>query len=496
MAENQDSKSNRTKQTALLSEDRPQPHSLETERAVLAAMLRDPKFCVGISIEIFGGKKTKKIKKNKFDEDSGIEDVFYSPVHRDLYRTILKLYDDDVKIDILSLGHQLKLQKKFDDIGGDIFLFDLYNTIATTANIETWCKIVREHAMLRRTIIACSETVAKCYDKDLKPIELIEDLEKQIYEIHANNSKSEIVEMKSVVENTFINIKAIIDKKVSPGIPSGLSDLDRLVVGFKPGEMFVLAARPSIGKTALALNIIRNVALRGEHKRSVAFFSLEMTTEQITRRLLCTEAQISESCFFDNSFKSTDINKLTTAVSAFQNSSIFLDETGALTISELRAKARRLKSQNKIELIVIDYLQLMRADNKKTDNRQEEVALISSGIKSLAKELKIPILVLAQLNRESEKTSGAASAHPKLSHLRESGSIEQDADIVTFLHRDRDKTKENNREANRAGSEAILIVEKNRNGRTGLVDLVFYPDRLEFCCKARYDESDRPGNAR
>ncbi len=490
MTDSLENKPKKAKQFSLLAEDRPQPHSLETERAVLAAMLRNPEFCVGISVEIFGGMNKSK-KKRRIDEP-GIEDVFYSPVYRDLFKTIRQMDDDGIKIDILSVTHQLKLQGKYDDIGGEIFLFDLYNSIATTANIEVWCKIVKEHAMLRHMIIACTETVSKCcLSKDLNPGELIDDLEKKIYDIHENNSKTEVRDIQSAAKDAFVNIQDLISKKVKPGIPSGFPDLDKLVIGFKPGEMFVLAARPSIGKTTLALNIIRNVALRGEQNSAVAFFSLEMTTEQITRRLLCTEAQISETCLYDNSFKSADMHKLTQAVDKFNGAKIFLDETGALTITELRAKARRLKTQHNIDLIVIDYLQLMRADNKKTDNRQEEVALISSGIKSLAKELKIPILVLAQLNREVEKTSGA-SAHPKLSHLRESGSIEQDADIVTFLHRDRDKTKEHNRETAQVGSESILIVEKNRNGRTGLVDLIFYPERMEFGSKARYTESDRP----
>jgi replicative DNA helicase len=322
--------------------------------------------------------------------------------------------------------------------------------------------------------------------------DLVDEIETKIYEVRNKNTKSDIIQISRSIEIEFGNVMKIINKAVEVGIPSGFPDLDKLVIGFKPGEMFVLAARPSIGKTSLALNFIRNVALRGGKSRSVAFFSLEMTAQQITRRLLCTEAQISETRFFDGSFKNHEMPKLTQAVKAYQNAKIYIDPTGGLTISELRAKARRLKMMENIELIVIDYLQLMHSGDK-TESRQQEVAEISSGIKRLAKDLSIPVLVLAQLNREIEKTAGA-SARPKLSHLRESGAIEQDADIVAFLHRDRDDTKNKslNKDEIRNGVEASLIVEKNRNGQTGIVDLAFFPHRMEFVNKSKFSEEDRP----
>lgn len=255
--------------------------------------------------------------------------------------------------------------------------------------------------------------------------------------------------------------------------------------------MFVLAARPSIGKTSLALNVIRNLVLptRSPHPRKVAFFSLEMTEGQIARRLLCTEAGISESVFWNKTFQSSDLTKLTGAVSAFQKAKLFIDPTGGITIAELRAKARRLKMKEDIDAIVIDYLQLMHADGR-TDNRQQEVGEISGGIKALAKDLKIPVLVLAQLNREVDKSNGPAGLRPKLAHLRESGTIEQDADIVTFLHRNRDDAKEVS-DPNQS-VKAEWIVEKNRNGRTGVIELNFFPTRMEFLPAAPYDEEDCP----
>jgi replicative DNA helicase len=233
------------------------------------------------------------------------------------------------------------------------------------------------------------------------------------------------------------------------------------------------------------------VALKGDRGRPIAFFSLEMTAEQITRRLLCTESGIPESAFFDGSFKSkSDMSRLTRAVSSLQKANIFIDPTGGLTISELSAKARRLKALNNIELIVIDYLQLMKVGGR-IESRQQEVAEISSGIKKLAKDLGVPVLVLAQLNREVEKGASKAS-RPKLSHLRESGAIEQDADVVAFLHRDRDETKDLSKEAQREGVESMLIVEKNRNGQTGIVNLKFYPQTMEFKSASRYSDEDNP----
>ena len=266
---------------------------------------------------------------------------------------------------------------------------------------------------------------------------------------------------------------------------TGFPDLDNMTGGLKRGEMFVVAARPSIGKTALALNIIRNIVMKNQPKTTV-LFSLEMTDEQISTRLICTEADLSDRQFRDGNFRNQkDMLRLSSAVSNLRNAPLFIDPTGGLTIAELRAKARRMKIQHNIDLIVIDYLQLMQGSGNE-ESRQREVSEISSGIKSLAKELKIPVMVLAQLNREVEK--GTASTLPKLSHLRESGSIEQDADVVVFLHRDRDQAK--NLPPGQS-VEAKLIVEKNRNGETGYVNLEFYPSRMEFV-NVRYTTDDRP----
>ena len=454
--------------------DRAQPHNHKIEQAVLAAMLREPKSCVDIAVSVLGTNPEN----------------FYAAAHRDIFKAAIELNAAGTAPDLLSVAQKLRSAGKLDAVGGELYLAELFSTIATTVNIEAWCKILLNLSMLRRMINACSGALMKCYDNDAEPVRLVEEIETDIYNIRNVGQPDVIKNFNALVAAEFKTLLDISEKKVEVGIPTGFAQVDEFTGGLKPGEMFVLAARPSIGKTSLALNIIANVAYRGRSPRPVAFFSLEMTDSQIARRLLCTEAQISERLFWDGSFKNSDINKLSGAASRIRQSKLFIDPTGGLTISELRAKARRLKSEHDIQLIVIDYLQLMHADSR-LDGRQQEVAEISGGIKKLAKDLQIPVLVLAQLNREIDKNT-SANARPKLAHLRESGAIEQDADIVCFLHRNRDDSKNL---PDGASTEAEWIIEKNRNGQTGTVKLLFYPSRMEFVAAAPMSEQYAPGAA-
>ncbi len=454
--------------------DRAQPHDPAVERAVLAAMLREPASCIDTAIMILHD-----------------EEAFYSHVHRELFRTILALHNDPKKeVDLISVAHELSIAGKLDAIGGEVFLAELDGAISTTVNIESWCEILKKYAMLRKMIDVCSESLMKCYDPEADAGRLVEEIETDIYKVRSEDASHSIVQVQESIVNEFQSLMDILDGKVEVGIPTGFAQLDKYTGGLKAGEMFVLAARPSIGKTSLALNVIANLALptRTPNPRRVAFFSLEMTAGQISRRLLCTEAGLSESVFWNKSFHTSDLTKLTGAVSAFQKAKIFIDETAGLSIAELRAKARRLKMKENIEVIVIDYLQLMHADGR-VDSRQQEVAEISGGIKALAKDLRVPVLVLAQLNREVDKTAGAG-AKPKLAHLRESGSIEQDADIVTFLHRNRDDAKEVS--GPDQSVNALWIIEKNRNGRTGEINLLFFPSKMEFAPAAPRSAEDCP----
>ena len=439
--------------------DRAQPHNLKVEQAVLAAMFRDPKGCIDTVLSKLG--------------PSG--DAFYGAANRTIFLATVELHKNDSVPDLLSVAQKLKALDKLEAAGGELYLAEIYSSIATAVNIEAWCDILRNLAMLRRMIDACSGALIKCYDNDADPDKLVEEIETDIYKIRTAGATEVIRDLRLLVAQEFQTLMDIKDRKIEVGIPTGYAPLDEFTGGLKKGEMFVLAARPSIGKTSLGLNIIANVAIKGAVHRPVAFFSLEMTDSQIARRLLCSEAGIPESVFWNGTFNDSDMVKLTAAATSIRNAQLFIDPTGGLTISELRTKARRLKNEHDIQLIVIDYLQLMHADAR-VDSRQQEVAEISGGIKKLAKDLDVPVLVLAQLNREIDKNA-SANARPKLAHLRESGAIEQDADIVTFLHRNRDDAKNL---PDGSSTEAELIVEKNRNGKIGTVKLNFYPSRMLF----------------
>jgi replicative DNA helicase len=437
--------------------DRAQPHALNVERAVLGAMLREPDSCIDLAVGQFGR-----------------QEVFYTPAHRVIYSALTELHGQRHNADLVSLAQLLKERGKLDAVGGEIYLAELEGSIATTVNLESWCRTLVKYAMLRRMINVCSTSLMKCYDADRDISDLVDEIESDIYEVRHDDAAHTVYSIQELVANEVNSLISIMNNEVEVGIPTGFASIDEYTGGLKKGEMFVLAARPSIGKTTLGLNVIRNVALHPTKPRAVAFFSLEMTEQQIARRLLCTEAQVSESAFWNHSFLDSDLDKLTRVAEKIEKANIWIDPTGGLSIAELRAKARRLVSQHHVELIVIDYLQLMTADER-VESRQQEVAKISGGIKKLAKDLNVPVLVLAQLNREVDKNS-SPNARPKLAHLRESGAIEQDADIVTFLHRNRDDTKNNAV----TSVEAEWIIEKNRNGRTGVVKLLFYPARMEF----------------
>ena len=377
--------------------DRAQPHALNVERAVLGAMLREPESCIDLAVSQFGR-----------------QEVFYVPAHRVIYSALTELHSQDKDADLVSLAQLLKERNKLDAVGGEVYLAELDGAISTTVNLESWCRILVKYATLRRMIDVCSASLMKCYDTDRDVSNLVDEIESDIYSVRHEDASHTMYSIQELVFEEVKSLISIMNNEVEVGIPTGFADIDKYTGGLKKGEMFVLAARPSIGKTTLGLNVIRNVALHPTKPRAVAFFSLEMTEQQIARRLLCTEAQVSESAFWNHSFLDSDLDKLTRVADKIEKAKIWIDPTGGLSIAELRAKARRLVSQHQIELIVIDYLQLMTADER-VESRQQEVAKISGGIKKLAKDLDIPVLVLAQLNREIDKNS-SPNARPKLEH--------------------------------------------------------------------------------
>ncbi len=461
------------------NEDRPLPHNVEAEKAVLSSLMIDPEYCV----------EQARIKVRT-------EKVFYHPPHRALFKTILELDDNNIGVEFLNIAHDLRKKDLLEEIGGEIFLAELEQFIATTANFEDHCKIVTDLYKLRNMINVCIASSNKCYDIDTEPDEIINDIESKILEVRNVSGENDIIEFKDGIKGTLENIFAISRGEVEPGIPTGFYQLDQMINGgLKGGEMFVLAARPSIGKTSLALNILRNIATKldnktGQPQYPVAFFSLEMTARQIMERLICTEAKISLGAFFrKGGLQGPELQKLTSAASSLKDTKIFIDETPALSLSMLKSKARRLMQNNGVRILIVDYLGLMKIDGR-VESRQLEVSAISAGVKELAKELNIPILILAQLNRESEK-NGTGNTKPVLSNLRDSGAIEQDADVVAFLHRDRDKQKEQTEEAKIEGLEATIIVEKNRNGATGYVPTRFFAERTEFVAEEhKYQTND------
>ncbi len=488
----------------------PVPADFETERAVLASLLAEPEsmntaqaILSGLQ-EVPGQKKKKSVAGDEQTQycERMANLIFKDPKHQCIYQAILAIHleaagkdqNEAKQHDLLTVSDRLKKARKLDIIGGMDYLIQLQNSIPSTANLESWCQILRDYAMLRQIIGACKDTLDLCnVNSETSVRSLLEGIEAKLFAVRSNFADTSLKPFSALLMETLTFFHDVTMHKTETGIPTGYPDLDRMTGGLKPGEMVVLAARPSIGKTAIALNIVRNIIMKDvpeEQRKRVAFFSLEMSDAQVVQRLLCTEAGVSLSDIVHHNLKPGDINRLSAVIPAMQKAKLFIDPTGGLSVFELRAKARKLKETHGIDLIAIDYLTLMHADVKSTDGRQVEVAAISGGLKKLAKDLGVPILVLAQLNREIEKTAGK-SAKPKLSHLRESGAIEQDADVVIFLHRDRDETKDASEQANREGVDAELIVEKNRNGSTGSVPLKFFPKLMEFrSVTHKFEKSD------
>lgn len=454
------------------------PYNAEMERNVIAAMLSDS-YALSKAVEILR-----------------TEHAFYVPAHRHIFRVMLEIFNSEnaTGIDIFVVADKLKREGLLDDMGGEPFLAEIQNTIANTANCEAWILAVQEHFILRKMIQTCTDSVQRCitltdnHNQAITPHQTIDMVESEILRVRSEVQHHDLEKFNDLLTRTCVSINNEMLGQVERALPTGFDDIDRKIQGgMKRGEMIVLAARPSIGKTSFALNIIRNVLMKGKR---VAFFSLEMTAEQIARRLLCNFAKVPESQLVPNSqFYNSITKRLQDAGEVLSRWHLVVDPTPQLRIMELRAKARRLMQQNPLDFIAVDYLQLMRGAGN-AESRQIEVADISSGLKGLAKELNIPILALAQLSRESEKVT-TPNARPKLSHLRESGAIEQDADIVAFLHRDRDKQKDKGDDPN-VQVDAECIIEKNRNGEIGRVDLFFAPSLTEFRSKSRFAHSDEP----
>jgi replicative DNA helicase len=430
------------------------PNDLSAERAVL------------------GGILLENAALNTVLELPLAAEDFYSDAHARIYEAMLELTQAGQPVDTVTLRERLVTAHKLAAVGGDDYLLALTNTIPTVANIEAHAKIVREKAVVRRLIVACHETAASGYGDYGKMDEFLDEAERRIFNVAKHRLRSPYEHITDVVVRTFEQITlAAQNKQHITGLPTGFSGLDRKTAGMHPGDLIIVAGRPGMGKTSFALNVALNACrARGA---TTGFFSLEMPKEQLANRLLCSEARVNAGNLRTGHLQRDDWTKLTQAAGMLSDLPIWLDDTPGLTLMELRAKTRRLKAEHNLGLIVIDYLQLMRA-GVKTDSREQEISEISRSLKGMAKELGLPVMALSQLNRGVE-SRGNKDKRPQLSDLRESGAIEQDADTIIFIYRD----EVYNPETTDKGL-AEIIIGKQRAGPTGTVKCVFHNEYTRF----------------
>src|SRR5437764_3345941 len=439
------------------------PHSIEAEQGVLGSMLLSPRQAIAECVE-------------KIDEQ-----YFYVPAHQTIYTVLVDLWNAGQAIDLITFTQVLRDRNLLDSVGGAAFVTSLFTFVPTAANVGYYLDIVRDKYILREIISAATESVRRAYEEQDEVNNLLDEVEQRIFAVGEDRFKGEMLSMKEQVISTLESIEKLFENKGAiTGVSTGFRDLDKLTSGLHSSEMIVIAARPSMGKTALAMNIAEHAAI--EVKLPVAIFSLEMSAQQLVQRMLCSRARVNLAKTRDGFLAEADFPKLTHAASKLAEAKIFIDDTAGLTILELRAKARRLKAQHDVRLIIGDYLQLRRSTSRRAqDNRQLEISEISAGLKGLAKELKIPILVIAQFNRIAEQRTGRK---PRLSDLRESGSIEQDADLVGLLVRPEIYEEDEEARAEKAG-EAELIIAKQRNGPVGEIPLTFLKEFTRFETRAR-----------
>lgn len=434
--------------------ERVPPSSIDAERGLLGCVLLEAGTLVDRCIEAHVDAE-----------------AFFLEAHREIFDTILRMHERRDPIDVLTVIGRLREENKLESVGGEETLFALSEGVATTAHAEYFLQRVFDNALRRRVISTATGIVETCYDTDTDAAQLLSQAEQEILSIGEERPTADR-SWAGIVKSEFGVIEQIArEKKGLTGLSTGFVDLDRQTLGMQPSAMIVLAARPSMGKTSLALNIAENVALGARHQppRAVAVFSLEMSADALARRMLCGYAGVSAFDLARGKVNRDDVPKLSGAADALSKAPIFIDDTPGLEVPELRARARRLKHRSGIGLVVIDYLQLLHYSKFARDGLQRETAAISQGIKEMAKELKIPVLILSQLNRAAE-TRDAKSGKPMLSDLRDSGAIEQDADVVMLLRRpsryDNDPEHDDER-------LAIVDVAKNRNGPIGKVKMDF-----------------------
>ena len=430
------------------------PHSVEAEQSVLGSILLDKEAMISVS-------------------ETLVPEDFYKEAHKVIYESMLKLYNSQSEIDLITLTDELRDQGYLDDIGGIAYITSLSTVVPTTSNIKYYVNIVKEKSISRQLISAAKDIINLGYDGSAKVEYVLENAEKKIFDISQERATNDFQPINQVISEALSMLEKLYEEKNDvTGLTTGFRDLNKKINGLQRSDLLLIAARPAMGKTAFALNLVQNAALKGD--ASVAVFSLEMSKEQLVQRMIASQSTVELKKIKTGTLADNDWPRITDGMAILSGAKIHIDDTPGIKISELRSKCRKLKIEKGLDLVLIDYLQLMEGEGQ-NESRQQEIAKISRSLKILAKELDCPVVALSQLSRAPEQR---ADHRPMLSDLRESGSIEQDADIVMFLYRDEyynpDTEKKNIGE---------VIVAKNRHGETGTVELVWFGGIQKFADK-------------
>ena len=430
------------------------PHSVEAEQSVLGSILLDKEAMISVS-------------------ETLVPEDFYKEAHKVIYESMLKLYNSQSEIDLITLTDELRDQGYLDDIGGIAYITSLSTVVPTTSNIKYYVNIVKEKSISRQLISAANDIINLGYDGSANVEYVLENAEKKIFDISQERATNDFQPINQVISEALSMLEKLYEEKNDvTGLTTGFRDLNKKINGLQRSDLLLIAARPAMGKTAFALNLVQNAALKGD--ASVAVFSLEMSKEQLVQRMIASQSTVELKKIKTGTLADNDWPRITDGMAILSGAKIHIDDTPGIKISELRSKCRKLKIEKGLDLVLIDYLQLMEGEGQ-NESRQQEIAKISRSLKILAKELDCPVVALSQLSRAPEQR---ADHRPMLSDLRESGSIEQDADIVMFLYRDEyynpDTEKKNIGE---------VIVAKNRHGETGTVELVWFGGIQKFADK-------------
>jgi replicative DNA helicase len=429
------------------------PQNLEAEQSILGSILLENS-AINNVLEVIS------------------KDDFYSEAHRKIFNLMVELSEKNEPVDIITLSNALKDRKMLDSIGGTAYLASLVDNVPSAANVTNYAKIAKEKAILRGLIASATEIINNCYETGTDVDQVLDQAENSIFKIAENKVRPSFYPIREIVKDSFRSIEDLYARKeLITGVPTGFEKIDDLTSGLQQSDLIIIAGRPSMGKTAFALNIAQYAALEGH--TPVAVFSLEMSKEQLVFRLLASEAKVDSQRLRKGFLGETDWPKLTTAAGRLSEAPLFIDDTPAITVLEMKAKSRRLKADAGLGLIVVDYIQLMRGGNYR-DSREQEISEISRSLKALAKELKVPVIALSQLNRKVEDRT---NRRPQMADLRESGAIEQDADVIAFIYRDEVYNKS---EDNPEKGTAEIIIGKQRNGPTGTVKLAFLEKFTSF----------------